>query len=171
MSVDDQRHRATIGVGGGDDDVGEVGIGDEVRDPAHAPAVIVGDGPAATASRRPRRAGSTTRWCRAPFRPPTQATTRRAPASEPVDSQCRMHRAVNDRGTQRAAGLDAEDSEIGQASAGAAVLFVDRQAEHARVGQRLPQSAVTAPARPRASVVGHSAASRLRHIAARSRSS
>ena len=49
-----------------------------------------------------------------------------------------MHRAVNDHGTQRSSGLDAENPEIAQAAAGAAVLFVDRQAEHARVGQRLP---------------------------------
>ena len=101
--------------------------------------------PQSTASHRKHRAGSTVRWSRAPSRTPDAGNHGPSSRPEPVDSQRRMHRAVNDHGAQRASGLDAEQAES-SGSAGAAVLFVDRQSEHARLGQRLP---LRCPARAR----------------------
>ena len=42
--IDDERERATIRLGGGDDHVGQIGVGDEVRDTVHPPAVVLGPG-------------------------------------------------------------------------------------------------------------------------------
>ena len=79
----------------------------------------------------------------------------RDPDAEPVDGQRRVHRALNHPGTQRSSRFDAEDADVGP--------------------PELPS--IARPSTPASASAFHcaagssSAASTLRHIAARSRSS
>ena len=84
---------------------------------------------------KPTRTASRASKQRIAFRSASPEVSRRAasprPHAEPVDGQRRVHGAVNDPGAQRPSRLDAEDPTSVEAA-------VDRKAEHARVGQRLP---------------------------------